>query len=234
VRLIRAVENDSAAPSISPSSPATGQPGESLAFGANVLDVWSPVTSIWDFGDGSTAAGPAAGHIYPNSGVYAASITATDSEGNSATRAAPVRIADTIAPAVRSFGVTNRVFAVGRRSTASVAQRRRVPRGTAFRFRLTEGGSARITIERARPGRRLRGRCRKPSTRLRARPRCKRWVRVGALQRRVGGGTGRVKFSGRMRGRALVSGAHRAVLVVTDAAGNSSRPARVRFRVARR
>jgi hypothetical protein len=232
VRQMRAFVNDSAPPSLTRTAPSSGQPGESLPFGATIADAWSTFSSEWDFGDGATASGPAATHTYPNAGVFATSLTATDSEGNSATRVGTVKIADTIAPGVLSFGMTNRVFAVGARRTPLSA--RRVRPGTTFRFNLTEAGSAKITIQRPRPGRRLRGRCRKPSKRLRSRPRCTRWVRVGALTRRVGAGESRVKFSGRLGRKALKLGRYRAVLVATDAAGNRSSASRVRFRVVAR
>ena len=233
-REIRAIVNDSAPPSMTPAAPTSGQPGEPLAFGASIVDVWSPFTSAWDFGDGAAVNGPAATHTYPAAGAFTAALTATDSEGNSATRAGVVQIADTLAPGVLSFNMTNPVFAVGPRATPLAAGRRRVPRGTKFRFNVTEAGTVRIAIQRARPGRRLRGRCRKPSKRLRSRPRCTRWVRVGTLTRRVPAGRSRVTFSGRLGRRALHRGSHRAGLVATDAAGNRSRVKRVKFRVVRR
>jgi hypothetical protein len=145
-----------------------------------------------------------------------------------------VKVADTVAPEVVSFNMTHRVFAVGTRRTALTGRRRHAARGTTFRFNVTEAGSVRIAIQRAQPGRRLRGRCRKPSKRLRGRPRCTRWVGVGALTRRVPGGESRVAFSGRLGRRALKPGAHRAVLVATDRAGNRSPAVRLRFRVVRR
>ncbi len=234
VREIKAIVNDSAPPSMTPTAPTSGQPGESLAFGADIVDVWSPFTSAWDFGDGAAVSGPAATHTYAAAGAFATTLTATDSEGNSATRTGVVKIADTLAPGVLSFDMTNTVFAVGPRATPLTAKRRRVPRGTKFRFNVTEAASVRITIQRARPGRRLRGRCRKPSKRLRSRPRCTRWVRVGTLTRRVPAGETRVTFSGRLGRRALHRGRHRAVLVATDAAGNPSPAERVAFRVVRR
>jgi hypothetical protein len=233
-RVTKAIVNDSVAPSVAATAPTAGQPGEPLEFTGSVFDVWSTATSTWSFGDGGVTAGPSATHAYPTAGAYAASLTATDSEGNSVTRATPVTIADTIRPRVLSFGMTNRVFAVGPGRTPLSAQRRRVKRGTAFRFRITEPGSARITIQRARPGRRARGRCRKPTAKLRGRRRCTRWVRVGTLRRRVAAGPNRVKFSGRLRRKPLALGKHRAQLVVTDGAGNRSRTRGVRFKVVRR
>ena len=79
----------------------------------------------------------------PPRGRSPATLTATDSEGNSATRTGVVQIADTLAPGVLSFDMTNRVFAVGPRATPLTAKRRRVPRGTKFRFNVTEAASVR-------------------------------------------------------------------------------------------
>jgi hypothetical protein len=50
----------------------------------------------------------------------------------------------------------------------------------------------------------------------------------------VAAGPNRVKFSGRLRRKALALGKHRAQLVVTDRAGNRSRTRGVRFTVVRR
>ena len=234
-RTVEAYVNDPVAPSItSLTAPAGGAPGEPLAFGGSVSDVWGPVTAAWDFGDGSSASGPVATHAYQAPGAFTAALTATDAGGNATTGSAPVQITDTVAPEVLSFGMTSRVFAVGAQSTPLAAGRRRVPRGTAFRFRLSEAASVRIAIERARPGRRARGRCRKPSRRLRARPRCTRWVRQGALRRAGAAAANRVRFSGRLGRRSIGLGRRRAVLVATDAAGNASRAKRVSFRVVRR
>jgi PKD domain-containing protein len=232
-RVTEAVINDSVAPSFgSFAVPAAGQPGESLAFGAGLSDVWGAVTSSWDFGDGGSAAGPGATHAYADEGAFTAALTATDSFGNSATRSGTVAVADTRAPDVLAFGMTHRTFAVGPGRTPLSS--RRVPLGTAFRVKLSERATARIAIQRARPGRRAGGRCRKPSPRLSRRPRCKRWTRLGTLRRKLPVGSRRVPFSGRLGRRALHLGGHRAVLVATDAAGNRSRPARAGFRVVRR
>ena len=235
IRYVEAAVNDPVPPQIGPlAAPSGGRPGEVLSFGGTVSDVWGPVNAAWDFGDGSSAAGASASHAYAMPGAFTAALTATDAGGNAATRSASLAVVDDLAPAVLSFGMTHRVFAVQAASAAVAGRRRRPPRGTVFRFSLTEAASARIEIQRARPGRRSRGRCRKPSARLRARRRCTRWVRVGALGRQAAAGGTRVPFSGRLRRRALRLGRYRAVLVATDAAGNRSRARRVGFRVVRR
>ena len=104
-----------------------------------------------------------------------------------------------------------------------------------FRFSLSEPGSVAITIARLVPGRRVRGRCVKPTRKLRRRPRCTRAVRVGVLRRAgVPAGPVSVRFNGRFGRRKVPLGRYRGTVVVTDAAGNRSRAVRVGFRVVRR
>jgi hypothetical protein len=80
-------------------------------------------------------------------------------------------------------------------------------RATAFRFVLSETADVRILIRR-------------------------RGGRVGAIARADRpAGPNRIRFNGRIRGRALRPGRYLAVLVATDAAGNVSTARRVRFRV---
>jgi hypothetical protein len=212
-RTIEAVVNDSAPPAIAGLSvPPAGEPRESLAFGATVSDVWSPFTSTWDFGDGSSAPGSGAGHAYARTGTFNALLSATDSEGNVATQGGAVTVTRT-PPRVLSFRMSHRAFAVGRKRTPLSAARRRVPVGTAFRFTLSEAATVRIAIQRKRG---------------------RKWKTVGILNRRATARPKRVPFSGRLRRKALTRGRYRAALVATDHAGSRSKPRRLTFRVVRR
>ena len=56
----------------------------------------------------------------------------------------------------------------------------------------------------------------------------------GSLKRAKGAGAGKLRFSGRIGGRALHPGRHRMLVTATDAAGNRSRTVRLRFRIVRR
>jgi hypothetical protein len=102
-------------------------------------------------------------------------------------------------------------------------------RGTHFRFTLSEPARVSIAIERALPGRRARGRCRKAG---RGR-RCTRWSRVGMLGAKAKAGARSLAFSGRFRRRALAPGTYRARIVAVDALGARSAERRLRFRVVR-
>lgn len=135
--------------------------------------------------------------------------------------------ADTTAPVLDRFTLTNRIF----RTAARAAARR--PRGTRFRYRLSEDATVRIAIERRAPGRRVGRRCRPPSRRLRGRRPCVRYVRVGVLRASGKAGRNTLSFSGRIGRRVLRPGRYRARATATDLAGNVSAKRRATFRVVR-
>jgi hypothetical protein len=92
----------------------------------------------------------------------------------------------------------------------------------------------RFTVERARPGRRVRGRCVKPTRRNRTRRKCTRYVRQrGSFTVAAGAGETRFRFTGRLRGRKLRPGRYRLVAVATDDTGKRSAPKRARFTIVR-
>lgn len=140
------------------------------------------------------------------------------------------------APLLTALSLSNRTFRVG---GASIAARRRAPRGTRIRFTVDKPGRATATIDRALPGRLYRGRCRRPTRALRSRRRCTRYVRQGAFAFPAAQGRNSVRWSGhlrrRVRGRLrrvpLASGRYRLRLVVRDAEGRASRERRVSFAI---
>ncbi len=107
------------------------------------------------------------------------------------------------------------------------------PKGrSSFRFRLSEPAGVKIKIERARPGRKVGKRCKKPTPKLAKRPRCKRFTGVGErnFQSRSAGAN-KIAFNGKLSGRVLRPGSYRATIKATDAAGNRSAPRRASFTV---
>ena len=135
--------------------------------------------------------------------------------------------ADTTAPVLDRFTLTNRIFRTAPRAAA------RRPRGTRFRYRLSEGATVRIEIARRAPGRRVGRRCRPPSRRLSGHRRCARYVRVGVLRASGKAGGNRLSFSGRIGRRVLRPGRYRARAIATDLAGNVGAERRLTFRVVR-
>jgi hypothetical protein len=84
----------------------------------------------------------------------------------------------------------------------------RAPRGTRFRYTLSEPAGITLTIKRVRSGR-----------------------RVGMLRRIGAKGANSIRFSGRIGKRALRPGRYRAVIAATDVAGNHSALRKLAFRI---
>jgi hypothetical protein len=205
-----------------------------IGFSASTFDVWGPVATSWNFGDGSTATGAATSHSFPTPGqTYTVTATATDAAGN-ASSSSGVTVPNAV-PALGRVTMLRDRFAVARAPTPIGSARRRVKRGTAFRYTVSEPARIRIRIDRVLPGRRAGGRCRKPTPRLRKRRACKRYVRAGrTLVRNVAAGRVRTKFSGRIGRRALRPGSYRATLLATDSLGLAAPARKASFRVVRR
>ena len=142
---------------------------------------------------------------------------------------------DVTAPSfVGSARAIPRTFAAGaaRRTARAVpGARRKLKRGTTFRYALSEAARVAFAIERKHQGRRVGSRCSKRTRANRGGRRCMRYARIGAFRQRANAGRNRKRFSGRIAGRRLSPGRYRATLVATDAAGNASKPKRVAFRV---
>jgi hypothetical protein len=220
------------------SLPSTGDTSKPVPFSVAPVDVWSPIASTrFSFGDGQalTAATLQAPHIYKSAGTFQASVTSTDTLGNSSTAGGAIKILDRTKPTISRLSMTRRTFAIGPRPTALRAAKARRPKeGSAFRYTLSERASVSIEIERPKPGRRAGRACRKPSPRLRHHKRCTRYLRVGTLSRRARpAGRKTTAFSGRIGRRALRPGPYRATLRAKDPAGNSSAPRRITFRIVR-
>jgi hypothetical protein len=228
-------------------APPAVQAGAPAGFQAQTFDVWGPVTVGWDFGDG-TASGAGVQHAFAAPGAHTVAATATDSVGNSVSATSNVDVAAapgggggpdpgpgplTVAPGLTGVSETNAAFRVGPQATpVDAARRRRPPVGTTFRFALDQPASVSIEIAQALPGRKSGRRCVKTTKRNARKRRCTRLVRRGTLKRGGKLGANSVPFSGRIGRRALKPGAYRVTFTAT-AAGLTSKPVVLRFRVVR-
>ena len=141
--------------------------------------------------------------------------------------------ADTERPVFLAASLRPATFAVNPRGAAERPVAAVVRRGTTFRFRLSEAARVVFAIQRARPGRRVRGRCVRLTQANRRRPKCTRFVATRRFAVTAAAGLNAKKFSGRIGRRALRPGRYRATLTATDAAGNKSAAKRLNFRVVR-
>ena len=130
---------------------------------------------------------------------------------------------------IESIRLSRSVFRAARSGPAFA-----VATGTRLRLALSEASRLTFRIQRARRGRRVHGRCVRPTAKNRTRPRCTRWVYLrGRVRRSAHAGTNRFRFRGRWRRHRLRPGRYRFVVVAVDAAGNRSHKRRVRFRIVR-
>ena len=106
--------------------------------------------------------------------------------------------------------------------------------GTTISYALSEAATVKFRVERVLPGRRVGGRCVKPTQSNRSAKRCSRYKLLrGSFRQQASAGANKLKFTGRLRGSKLRPGKYRLLAVATDAAGNKSRPRRAAFRIVR-
>jgi hypothetical protein len=123
------------------------------------------------------------------------------------------------APTISKFGMTNKVFAPkGRKGkgASSSAKRKKVKRGTKFTYSLSEPATVKITIDRkkrAKKGKKA------------------KFAKVMTLSGQKSQGRQSTPFSGRVKGRPLKPGKYRARITATDAAGQTSEPRQLAFRI---
>lgn len=130
--------------------------------------------------------------------------------------------ADTLAPVLTNARLSRRRVRVGHG-------------GAALRFTSTEAASLAVTFDRARPGRRPRtahAKCR-PVKRPPKHGACTSYRRAGTVTRPIVAGDGAQALSGWIGRRRLAPGRYRLTLVATDAAGNRSKPVRLKLTIVR-
>ncbi|MDO8189291.1 PKD domain-containing protein [Conexibacter sp. JD483] len=208
---------------------ASAQTGAAVAFsaaGSCAADPAAPLTFVWQFDDGGSAAGAEVAHAFATAGAHTATVTAIDPAGKSAAASAQVTIAAPPAqpgPGPRTGRGADRTppRLTALRAPRRIAAGRALPRlharrgAPAFAFTLSERATVRLRFA-------LRGRGGRYRT-LRA------GLTISAAK-----GANRLAFGGRLSRRArLAPGSYRVTLVATDAAGNRSKPATATFRLAR-
>jgi hypothetical protein len=95
--------------------------------------------------------------------------------------------------------------------------------GGRIAYTLSEAATVQFRVAKRATGRRVRGKCVRPTRRNRSRPRCTRFAQLG----RAFGGPGKAganerKLPARLAGRRLAPGRYRLTMTLRDAAGNES------------
>ena len=111
----------------------------------------------------------------------------------------------------------------------------RAAAGATVSYSVSEAATIEFRVERALPGRRVKGKCRKPSRSNRRARKCTRYsLLTGTLSHQAVAGSNKYKFPGSLRGRKLAVGQYRLRAVAKDPAGNLSTLSRTAFRIVRR
>jgi hypothetical protein len=113
------------------------------------------------------------------------------------------------------------------------ARKRKVPRGSKFKYGLSEPATVTIAIQRPTVGRKVGGKCKKKTRGNRKRRKCIFYKTVGTLTRKAAQGSDANAFTGRIGSRKLKRGKYRAAATAKDAAGNSSVPSNAPFTIVR-
>jgi len=96
-------------------------------------------------------------------------------------------------------------------------------RGRTINYSLSENATLTFTLQKARPGRRVRGRCRRPTRRNRKRPRCARYLTLpGSFSDAGEAGANALTLPRRLGGRRLGPGRYRLLITARDQFGNET------------
>jgi PKD repeat protein len=183
-------------------------PGSESRFDAGVST--RAVRYDWDFGDGTTLVdgGATPSHRYATAGVYDVELTVTDAQGCSVRK---IYTGQSTECPGGSAATTTAKLDTPPAITALSVSRKKTKSGTVFRYKLTEKAKVRFKIER-RKG--------------------KRFKKAGPpLNAKGKAGKNKLKFSGRLKGKALKPGSYRVTAVATDSSGGRSAPRSVSFHV---
>ena len=145
---LRTAGFDAAPPRITGTGiPTHGFAGEGLPFIVSATDVWGPLKTTWDFGDGTLARAPALGHTFASPGTYAVVATVEDAAGNSAPASEQVKIDPSPQPVQPTTPASGRDTRAPRLSKLAV-------RGGKLVLTADEGGA--LVVKLSRRGHRAR------------------------------------------------------------------------------
>jgi PKD repeat protein len=207
-------------------APTSAAAGSAVGFTATACDPdGDALVFSWSFDDGTAASGPSVSKAFATGGTHVGTVTVSDPGGRTASATASVEVAAPIVfpptTTILSFSMLRTSFAVGSAPTVTSAVKK-PKRGSAFRFALTKAAAVTITIDSLTAGRVSKGRCVKPTSKLRNAKKCTRVTRKGVLHRAGAAGKNNVPFSGRIGKKALSPGRYRARLAGPGAKSRSA------------
>ena len=125
---------------------------------------------------------------------------------------------DTVAPAISDVSAKPDAF--------------RTKNGTTLRFKVSELSAIFYTVDKAKNGRKVGGKCVRPTRGNSGGKRCDRYVVVGKFLGFGLAGKNKTRFDGKVKEKALKEGRYRLRLRAMDVAGNLSKRVPLKFRIA--
>ncbi len=183
-----------------------------------------------NWGDGTVDTGFTGLHTYAHAGVYGITFTVTDADGIARSAIAQVTVG-AVPPGGGGAGDAGtggggRTGAEGVQlilDRVSLGRTRFVAgakvdagHGTALSLRLSRDATVTVTIDRARPGRRVKGACRAGARRG---VRCTAYKREGVITASLPAGSGRIPIAGTIGRKKLATGTHRLTVRAASADG---------------
>jgi hypothetical protein len=232
---IGAFEYQRRAPTVTAQTVPQGPVGANIPFAvkqASDPDPGDTLTFTWTFDDSGTATGAQVTHAFATAGPHAATVTAIDPTGLTATSTVMVNVVtrppsgtmQPPRPKLTRLKQSHARWRVGSKLASLARRRPRTPVGTAFSFTLNTAASVTVTFTRSVSGRLVHHRCLAPSRGNHRKPPCRRGVPAGTLTFAGGhAGTNRITFQGRLsRHRRLMPGTYTLTLTAKNASGEAT------------
>jgi PKD domain len=198
-------------------APSAAQVGAPFAFTAAATDPDAdPLTYAWSFDDGGSAPGASVQHAFSNPGIHVAKVTVTDGAGVSSTKTVAVGATPGPVPAVSALKLAPAKF--------------KRKKGTKVTFTLNVAAPVKFKVDRSAAGRKVNGKCRKPTKKNRKAKKCTRHLALkGSFSRNGVAGANKFHWNGRIGGKALKPGRYR--LIATTGSGLTTKVRRATFTV---
>jgi hypothetical protein len=173
-------------------------------------------------------------------GVHTWTVTASDSDRNSASETRTYRVveslaskADTEKPTLGPLTLSPSVFKAAKSgASVSIGKKSKAKVGTKVSYRLSEASTVTFAIERKTKGQNVAGRCKPKRKNNTGKKSCTRWVKINGSFILVGKpGKNGFTFRGRAGGKSLKPGGYRLSGKATDLAKNASVPKRKAFTI---
>jgi hypothetical protein len=134
-------------------------------------------------------------------------------------------------PSISRLALSATRFRAAASGPSVTAARRRAPIGTTVSYRDGAAATATFTVLRPAAGRAANGRCVRATRANRRHRRCTRWVAVGRFRHADVAGPNSLRFSGRVRGDALLPGRYRLSVSARVGHGRASATRTVGLRI---